>query len=229
MKWTWIHSDNQPLPPVETADAEGLVAVGGSLSIPRLEEAYSKGIFPWYSEDQPVLWWSPDPRLVLYPSDLKVQKSMRPLLNQDMFQVTVNRAFDEVIARCAEVPRKDQDGTWILEELVQVYSEWHAKGHVHSFEAWQGDTLVGGFYGVQIGGVFFGESMFALKPNASKYAFIKGVQWLASKGIELIDCQQETNHLKRFGAISIEREHFISQLNELKLLDVSLKGEHIIP
>lgn len=228
MKWTWIHSDNQPLPPVETADAEGLVAVGGSLSIPRLEEAYSKGIFPWYSEDQPVLWWSPDPRLVLYPSDLKIQKSMRPLLNQGVFQVTVNRAFDEVIARCAEVPRKDQDGTWILEELVQVYSEWHAKGHVHSFETWQDDTLVGGFYGVQIGGVFFGESMFALKPNASKYAFIKGVQWLASKGIELIDCQQETNHLKRFGAILIEREHFISQLNELKLLDVSLKGEHII-
>lgn len=228
MNWIWLHSDQQPLPPVSEADPEGLVAVGGTLSIPRLEEAYRKGIFPWYSEDQPVLWWSPDPRMILFPSDLKIQKSMRPLLNQGTFRVTVNRCFDEVISNCARVPRKDQWGTWILDELQEVYSQWHKKGRVHSFESWEQDELVGGFYGVQIGKVFFGESMFALKPNASKYAFIKGVQWLAEMGIELIDCQQETHHLKRFGAITVPRNDFISYLSEWIDEDLDLSGEHIV-
>lgn len=228
MKWTWIHSENQPLPPVTHADADGLVAVGGVLTIERLEEAYTKGIFPWYSEEQPVLWWSPDPRLVLYPENLKIQKSMRPLLNQDVFKVTINRCFDDVISACAGVPRKDQDGTWILDELREVYSKWHQLGKVHSFEAWENDELVGGFYGVQQGAVFFGESMFATKTNASKFAFIKGVQWLKSKGVRLIDCQQETEHLKRFGAENVPRSTFIEQLSAWKNLEVDLSGEHIL-
>ncbi|NVK28408.1 MAG: leucyl/phenylalanyl-tRNA--protein transferase [Flavobacteriia bacterium] len=220
MNWVILQSESQPLPPVDTADEEGMLAIGGELTPKRLFEAYSNGIFPWYSEDMPVMWWSPDPRMVLYPSKLKVQRSMRPLLNKGEFRVSMNSAFQDVIRRCAEADRPDQDGTWIVEDLVEAYTEWHEMGYVHSFESWKNEELVGGFYGVRIGGVFYGESMFADAPNASKFAFIKGVRWMESQGIQLIDCQMETEHLKRFGAELISRESFILQMKEAHKVEI---------
>lgn len=214
MKWVVLQSEKQPLPPAYTADGEGLVAIGGELSSARLFEAYSKGIYPWYEEESPVLWWSPDPRMVLYPSELHIPKSMRPLLNRGAFTVTHNANFEGVIRNCALAYRPDQDGTWIIDEMIEAYVNWHKEGYAHSFEVWQEERLVGGFYGVNIGKVFYGESMFAAVPNASKYAFIKGVQWMLGKGIKLIDCQMETEHLKRFGAEPIDRIVFLSQVEE---------------
>lgn len=215
MRWTYLESESQPLPPPEFADPEGLVAIGGELTEKRLLEAYSNGIYPWYDEDTPPMWWSPDPRMVLYPEELHIPKSMRPLLNRQAFEVTVNKSFSEVIEQCAERERPDQDGTWIVEDLQEAYIKWHESGYVHSFEARLEGALVGGFYGVSFGKMFYGESMFATVPNASKYAFIKGVQFLKEKGIELIDCQMETEHLKRFGARNIPRAEFIQHLRVL--------------
>lgn len=212
--WTWIESDYQPLPLVERADVEGLVAVGGRLTSERLEEAYRKGIYPWFSEDAPVMWWSPDPRMVLYPQELHIPKSMRPFLNQQRFKLTVNADFTSVIKACAEMSRPDQDETWIVDDMIDAYVKWHEEGFVHSFEAWDGDELVGGLYGVSMGGVFFGESMFAKVPNASKYAFIQAVKWMYDKGIQIIDCQMETEHLKRFGARKIDRTVFIQEVED---------------
>lgn len=216
MNWVYLQSENQPLPPASTADMEGLVALGGTLTHQRLEEAYSKGIYPWYNEDDPVMWWSPDPRMVLFPEKLHVPKSMRPFINRRAFSVTVNRAFEQVMLNCAQASRPDQEGTWINKEMLDAYTSWHKEGRVHSFEAWQDGEIVGGLYGVSIGKVFFGESMFSLVPNASKYAFIKAVKFLQAQGVELIDCQMETNHLKRFGAELIPREEFISRVNSAK-------------
>lgn len=215
MNWVILQSEKQPLPPASSADGEGLVAIGGELTSARLKEAYRKGIYPWYEEDSPVLWWSPDPRMVLFPDQLHIPKSMRPLLNKDAFKVTINQAFEDVIRKCAETARPDQDGTWIIDEMIDAYIHWHEEGFVHSFEAWYGEDLVGGFYGVNLGRVFFGESMFALAPNASKFAFIKGVQWMRGNGIELIDCQMETEHLKRFGAQTIDRGVFVEEVSRL--------------
>ncbi|KAB2814095.1 leucyl/phenylalanyl-tRNA--protein transferase [Phaeocystidibacter luteus] len=220
MNWVILKSESQPLPPVEAADDEGMLAIGGELTPSRLYEAYSKGVFPWYSEDMPVMWWCPDPRMVLYPSKLKVQKSMRPLLNKKEFRVSMNTVFEAVIRKCAEVERPDQDGTWIIDEIVQAYTAWHKLGFVHSFEAWKGERLVGGFYGVRIGAMFYGESMFAELPNASKYAFIRGVNWMETQGIQLIDCQMETEHLKRFGAELISRSEFILQMKRAQNVEI---------
>lgn len=214
MKWTWLESDLQPLPAVENADAEGLLALGGQLSESRLEEAYRKGIYPWYSEDTPVMWWSPDPRMVLFPEELHIPRSMRPLISKNAFQITIDQAFDEVINRCAGAERPGQEGTWIVDELKEAYRRWHYSGRVHSFEAWQEGKLVGGLYGVCIGRAFFGESMYTSVPDASKYAFIKAVEWMRKSGIRIIDCQMETDHLRRFGAKLIPRETFIAHLSE---------------
>lgn len=205
---------DQPFPPVSFADDEGLLAVSRDLSPQRLKDAYSKGIFPWYNEGQPVLWWSPDPRMVLFPEELKIAKSMRPLLNQDKFQVTFNQDFEQVIDNCGKIDRKGQDGTWITPEIRKNYLKLHEEGVVYSTEVWRKDELAGGLYGVYLREkkVFCGESMFSKVSNASKFGFIKLVQKLEIEGIKLIDCQVYTSHLESLGAREISRDEFLKFL-----------------
>lgn len=201
-------------PPVDLALDDGLLAIGGDLSIERLLLAYRSGIFPWYDDDMPM-WWSPDPRFVLYPENLRVSKSMKQLLKKEHFSFTINQAFEEVITYCKTVPRKDQDGTWINNDIVAAYSQLHKEGYAHSAEVWNDNKLVGGLYGIKLGKAFFGESMFSNVSNASKYAFIRFVQQLKKEGVQLIDCQIHTNHLERLGAQMITRSSFIQQIEEL--------------
>lgn len=195
-------------PPVSMADEEGLLAIGGDLSTERLLLAYSSGIFPWYNEDEPICWWSPDPRFVLYPAELKISSSMKTVLHNGRFRFTINRAFAQVIQNCKAVTRKGQDGTWISPAMQQAYTTLHELGYAHSAETWLDGKLVGGLYGIRLGNIFFGESMFSLQSNASKFAFIKYVQQLQSEGVLLIDCQLHTNHLESLGARMIPRELF---------------------
>ncbi|WP_298246733.1 leucyl/phenylalanyl-tRNA--protein transferase [uncultured Christiangramia sp.] len=204
----------QKFPPVELADEDGFLAVTRELSIDRILEAYHLGIFPWYSEGQPVLWWSPDPRMVLFPEELKISKSMRPYLNQDKFQVTFNQDFEAVIDHCGKVFRKGQDGTWITPEIKKSYLELHRMGIAISAEVWDNDNLVGGLYGIYLREkkLFCGESMFANVSNASKFGFIKMVQKLQEEDVRLIDCQVYTDHLASLGAQEIPREEFLSYL-----------------
>jgi len=188
-----ILTDKIEFPDVETATKDGLLAIGGDLSVERLLLAYKKGVFPWFEIDQPILWWSPDPRFVLYPENLKVSKSMRKLFRQNKFEVTYNQAFNQVIEHCAAISRKDQDGTWITQHMIQAYSKLHELGFAKSVEVWENDQLVGGLYGIDLkNGVFCGESMFAKVSNASKYVFISFVQ---QSNYKLIDCQIHTDHL----------------------------------
>jgi leucyl/phenylalanyl-tRNA---protein transferase len=205
-------SSNLTFPPPHLAIAEGLLAVGGDLSIERLVLAYSQGIFPWYAEDDPILWWSPDPRLVLYPSELHVSRSLRKVLRQPSFAVTLDRAFGKVIRACAGNRGLDHPGTWIVPEMIAAYEALHAAGLAHSVEAWQGDILAGGLYGVSLGGAFFGESMFTRISNASKVALVRLAEGLRRAGFRLIDCQVTTAHLMRFGAREIPRSRFIKEL-----------------
>ncbi len=204
----------EKLPPVTYADAEGLLAVGRDIGPERLKEAYYKGIFPWYNEGQPVLWWSPDPRMVLFPENLKIAKSMRPFLNQDKFQVTFNKNFEKVMENCGNVDRKGQDGTWITPEIKENYLKLHHEGIAFSTEVWDGFKLVGGLYGIYLKdkNVFCGESMFAKASNASKFGFIKLVQKLEKEGVKLIDCQIYTSHLESLGAEEIPRDEFLEYL-----------------
>jgi leucyl/phenylalanyl-tRNA--protein transferase len=195
-------------PPVSKADEEGLLAIGGDLSTERLLLAYRSGIFPWYNEDEPICWWSPDPRFVLFPADLKISSSMKTVLQNGKYRFTTNRAFEHVIQNCKTVTRKGQDGTWISPAMQKAYITLHKLGYAHSAEAWQDGELVGGLYGIRLGKMFFGESMFSLKPNASKFAFINYVQQLQKEGVQLIDCQLHTNHLESLGARMIPRELF---------------------
>lgn len=203
-----------PFPPVDLAlrEPNGLLAIGGNLDPKRLLNAYRNGVFPWYSEDQPILWWSPDPRSVLFPEELRINRSLRKTLRQRRFEITVDQAFDQVIHRCALASRPGQSGTWIVEEMMDAYRALHDLGNAHSAEAWQNGTLVGGLYGVGIGRVFFGESMFSTVSEASKVAFAHLVQALRNWGYQLIDCQMETAHLNRFGARNISRAEFIRLL-----------------
>ena len=201
-------------PPVHLADPDGLLAIGGDLSTQRLLLAYKSGIFPWYSEP-PVLWWCPDPRFVLFPSELKISKSLKPLLNRSAFTFTMNQAFVQVITNCRNVPRMGQDGTWINDEVIAAYTRLHHLGYAHSAEVWKDNELVGGLYGVRLGKVFFGESMFSLLSNASKYAFVKYVQQLIGEGVQLIDCQIHTNYLESFGARMIDGKTFQKLLTNL--------------
>ena len=205
---------NQPFPPVSFADDDGLLAVSRDLSPERLKEAYYKGIFPWYNEGQPVLWWSPDPRMVLFPENLKIAKSMRPLLNQDKFQVTFNQEFEKVIDNCGKVFRKGQDGTWITPAIKENYMKLHLEGIAFSTEVWDGEDLVGGLYGIYLRDkkIFCGESMFANASNASKFGFIKLVEKLKAEGVKLIDCQVYTSHLESLGAEEIPRDEFLEYL-----------------
>lgn len=201
-------------PPVNEALEDGLLAMGGDLRQARLLLAYQQGIFPWFEGDIP-LWWCPDPRFVLFPPELKVSKSMRVLLKRKAFQFTTNQAFAEVIGHCQMVSREGQIGTWITEAVKEAYIELHKNGYAHSAEAWLNGELVGGLYGIRMGNIFFGESMFSLVSNASKYAFISYVQQLQQEGVQLIDCQVHTHHLESLGARMIPRSRFMQYLQEL--------------
>jgi leucyl/phenylalanyl-tRNA--protein transferase len=204
-------------PDPSTADADGLVAIGGDLSVERLLLAYKMGIFPWYNEDEPILWWSPDPRCVLFPDKLKISKSMKPVINKGEFRFTMNRAFKEVVTLCKTINRKEEQGTWINSDIVEAYVQLHEKGFALSAETWFEGKLVGGLYGVIIGKVFYGESMFSVMPNASKFAFIQLVQKLKKEGLQLIDCQIKSEHLMSLGAELLSRKTFndlLSQCNQ---------------
>jgi len=201
-------------PPVTDASEDGLLAVGGDLSPERLLLAYQSGIFPWYSEGQPILWWSPDPRMVLFPKQLKVSKSFRKTIKSEKFSVTFNQNFTEVIENCAVIRREGQDGTWITSEIEKAYINLHKKGHAVSVEVWQDEELVGGLYGIDLpeNRVFCGESMFAKVSDASKVGFYYLVQFLEGKNYRLIDCQIYTEHLERLGAEEISKEEFLRHL-----------------
>lgn len=204
-------------PAVENAldEPNGLLAIGGNLSAERLLSAYRHGIFPWFSEGQPILWWSPDPRMVLYPEELKISRSMQKRLKQPDYEVRFNTAFREVMQACSRVVRPDQDGTWITDEMIDAYCVLHATGHALSAETWIDGELVGGLYGVRIGRMFYGESMFHLVSNGSKIAFIRLVQELRQQKCGLIDCQMHTAHLASLGAREIPRKEFCLQLAKL--------------
>ena len=206
-------------PHPEFSDPDGLLAVGGDLSLERLIAAYSQGIFPWYGQNSPILWWSPDPRLVLFPEESHIPKSLRRIINAKRFKVTVNQAFEEVINWCARVKRKGQCGTWLVPEMIEAYIRLHEQGYAHSFEAWQEDRLVGGLYGVSLGRAFFGESMFHLISNASKVALVYMVQYLREHSFHFLDCQQTTAHMLRFGAREISRDEFLQRLKKALLKD----------
>lgn len=200
-------------PPVHLAEPDGLLAVGGDLSTDRLLLAYRNGIFPWY-EGEHILWWCPDPRFVLFPEELKISKSMAQLLKKDWFEFRTNTNFREVIRQCKTISRREQESTWITEEVKAAFTLLHNLGHAHSAETWYDGELVGGLYGIRMGKVFFGESMFSKQSNASKFAFINYVQLLKKEGVELIDCQVYTAHLESLGARMIERRDFIEMLQQ---------------
>jgi leucyl/phenylalanyl-tRNA---protein transferase len=201
-------------PPVEMADEDGLLAVGGDLSRERLLYAYSNGIFPWY-ETRYILWWCPDPRFVLFPGELRISSSMKQLLKKQAFEFSVNRDFNAVISSCKTITRRGQDGTWITEEMRNAFNDLHAAGYAHSAEVWSKGELVGGLYGVRLGKIFFGESMFSRQSNASKYAFIRYLEHLKKEGVELIDCQVYTAHLESLGAEMIPRSRFLNLIKSL--------------
>jgi len=205
-------TDRLEFPPVEKANAEGLLAVGGDLSAERLLLAYKNGIFPWFSEGSLILWWSPDPRMVLFPENAKISKSMQKVLSDNRFRLTKNRHFKEVMDQCATIERKRQDGTWITKEMKVAYMRLHEKGFAKSYEVWEEDKLVGGLYGVDLGHVFCGESMFSKVSNASKFAFVLLAQELRQKKYKIIDCQLYTSHLESLGAEEIPRAEFMKIL-----------------
>jgi len=204
-----------PFPPLDQAEdmPSGLLAVGGDLSVRRLVDAYSRGIFPWFSRGDPILWWSPDPRMVLFPEELRVQRSLRKRLARPDYEVRVDAAFDEVVRGCA-APRAAQDGTWITPAMRAAYGRMHAVGLAHSVETWIDGELAGGLYGIALGRVFFGESMFTRRPDASKIALVHLARRLGAAGFGLIDCQMRTDHLARFGAREIARTRFAALLAE---------------
>lgn len=214
--------DSLIFPPAEYSDEKGIIAIGGDLSPERLLCAYKQGIFPWYTEKEPILWWSPDPRFILFPDDIRISKSMRQVINREIFEITYDRAFRDVISGCRG-PRSSQTGTWITHEMAEGYIQLHKRGYAHSVEAWQDGKLAGGLYGISLGRCFFGESMFAKVSNASKAAFITLTKKLSGLGFRIIDCQVYTEHLKNLGAKSIPRKLFLSILEEELKYD-TLKG-----
>jgi leucyl/phenylalanyl-tRNA--protein transferase len=213
----WLRHPLDPLPDTQLAlpagsEAPGLLAAGGELTTARLREAYGKGVFPWYSEGQPILWWSPDPRMVLFTSEFKVSRSLRKTLRHFILdrrcEIRIDTAFRRVIGACAATPREGQAGTWIVPEMIDAYCDWHAEGTVHSVETWIDGQLVGGLYGINLGRMFFGESMFSHRTDASKIATAALVCFCRAHGIALIDCQQRTQHLASLGAREIPRADF---------------------
>jgi len=218
--------DDPVFPDPAEADQDGLLAIGGDLSPERLVAAYAGGIFPWYSENSPILWWSPDPRLVLEPSRLHVPRSLRRVLHSGRFRFSLDAAFSRVIRACARTPRPGQNGTWIVPEMITAYEDLHAMGLAHSAEVWNGASLAGGIYGVTLGSVFFGESMFFAEKDASKAALVLLARWLGSRGCTLIDCQQTTAHMLRFGAREISRPEFLRRV-DLGLANPALSGKWV--
>jgi len=208
--------DSLRFPPPEMADKDGLLAIGGDLTRERLLHAYRNGIFPWY-ENKYILWWCPDPRFVLVPQELKISSSMKQLIKKESFDFSIDQDFAAVIRHCKGVSRHGQDGTWITEEMRDAFEDLHSAGYAHSAEVRLNDELVGGLYGILLGKIFFGESMFSLVSNASKYAFIQYVAYLKSVGVEIIDCQVYTSHLESLGAKMIPRIQFLQQLKTLAL------------
>jgi leucyl/phenylalanyl-tRNA--protein transferase len=201
-------------PSPEYSDPDGLLAVGGDLSVKRLLLAYQMGIFPWYSKELPILWWSPDPRLILKPEYLKITRRLMRLLKKESFKITLDQAFGDVIRECASVKRQNQNDTWITNDMIEAYCRLHQEGFAHSVESWQDGELAGGLYGISLGKAFFGESMFSRVRNASKVAFVHLVWFLESENCSLIDCQLTTKHLLSFGAREVPRKEFLSMLGE---------------
>jgi leucyl/phenylalanyl-tRNA--protein transferase len=199
-------------PPVDEASIEGVLAIGGDLSVERLLLAYRDGIFPWFNEDEPILWWSPPERMVVAPSIYKVSKSIRNLVNQNKFQVTFNQNFNEVILGCQQIERPGQEGTWLSDDFIDSYSKLHKMGIAKSVEVWHNEELVGGLYGVDLGHIFCGESMFSKVSNASKIAFVTLIQYLKENNYKLLDCQVHNDHLEKLGAFEVSRETFIKVL-----------------
>ena len=208
-------SRNLYFPPVENASPEGIVAIGGDLSPERLILAYRNGIFPWFEDDEPILWWSPEERMVLFPAELKVSKSMRNIINRGIFKVTFNTAFRDVITNCKTIKRDGQPGTWITNDMTEAYCRMHELGYAKSVEVWQDNELVGGLYGIDLGHIFCGESMFSKASNASKFAFIALVKQLQLANYKLLDCQVHNDHLESLGAREIDREDFLEILKNV--------------
>ncbi|MEZ7853340.1 MAG: leucyl/phenylalanyl-tRNA--protein transferase [SAR324 cluster bacterium] len=210
-------------PPTEEAEGDGLLAVGGDLTKERLLAAYSKGVFPWYEAGQPILWWSPDPRLVLIPEELKISRSLRKALRKQQFEIRFDSAFQQVIKACADVRTQQGEGTWIIPEMQQAYTELHQDGFAHSVESWLDGELAGGLYGISLGQCFFGESMFSTRNDSSKVALVALVEFSKQVGIKMIDCQMTTSHLLSLGAREIKRKVFLQNL-KIHLEEPTLKG-----
>jgi leucyl/phenylalanyl-tRNA--protein transferase len=220
----YLLSDDLVFPSPKLAPKEGLLAVGGDLRQERLLLAYRMGIFPWYSRYEPILWWSPDPRLVLYPGEIRVSKSLQKTIKKGLFRITMDQAFEAVINACAQSRTSADEGTWIVEEMIDAYCKLHESGFAHSVEAWRDDRLAGGLYGVSLGKCFFGESMFTHISNASKVAFVALVKHLQVLNFDLIDCQVTTPHLLTFGAREIPRTRYLNEL-EKSLKPSTIKGQ----
>ncbi|CAK7010364.1 MAG: Leucyl/phenylalanyl-tRNA--protein transferase [Desulfovibrio sp.] len=224
----FLRPDRNVFPPLSAASEEGLLAIGGSLSRERLLSAYARGIFPWYDKSTPILWWAPPERCMVRPSEIHIPRSLRRVIRSGRFTVTFDTAFSAVIRACARSPRPDQDGTWIVPEMVAAYCDLHEAGYAHSVEAWQDGELAGGLYGVSLGRAFFGESMFFKVPDASKVCFVWLAKALALWNFTLIDCQQVTDNLLRFGAYAVSREIFTGRLVEA-LLTETVPGKWRVP
>ena len=220
-----LHSDSVLFPPPEEAERSGLLAIGGDLSSERLLAAYHLGIFPWYEQGQPILWWSPDPRLVLFPQELKISRSLRKTLCKQKFETRIDTNFEEVIEQCGTL--RQESGTWITPQMKQSYTQLFVEGFAHSFESWQHGELVGGLYGISLGRCFFGESMFSKSSDASKVALVALVNFALAHEIQLIDCQVTTSHLLRMGACEISRYEFLHQLQK-ELQYPNLRGRWIV-
>lgn len=212
----WLDEDILAFPSIlDAAEDENIIALGGNLDPQRLLLGYSLGLFPWYNEGEtPILWQSPNPRFVLFPEQLTINRSLRRSVNRQKYTITFNQCFNEVLHRCAQIPRSEQEGTWLNPTLINSLTNLHIAGYAHSAEAWLNDQLVGGLYGITIGGVFYGESMFSEASDASKVAFVELVGRLERAGFKMIDCQDYTPHLERFGAIKLSRHHFYALLRE---------------
>jgi leucyl/phenylalanyl-tRNA--protein transferase len=212
-KYVWL-SEHDPFPPVESADRHGILALGGDLSVSRLIDAYSSGIFPWYEDDQPIIWWSPDPRFVVFPGKVPLTRSMRKILERKEFEIRFDTAFERVIRECARSPRPGQNGTWITEDMINAYCALHREGYAHSVESWKDGELAGGLYGVSIGGLFCGESMFTRVSNASKAAFLTLADNLHRRGFLVIDSQVHTDHVESLGGEHISRKEYLAVVKQ---------------
>jgi len=210
-----LNKNNLIFPHPHTADKSGIVAIGGDLSLERLKLAYPYGFFPWYNPGEPIIWWHPDPRFVIFTHEIRVTKSMRPYFNQERYKLTFDQEFLKVIEACQHIKRKGQPGTWISDEIIEAYYELHQEGFAHSVEVWdQDENLVGGLYGTCFGKIFFGESMFSVESNTSKFALISLAKLLQRKGFEIIDCQMPNDHLKKMGGRYLKREKFLEYLRQ---------------